>query len=457
MYTILYDGDTVHDPRSHDRYITEGTLSLEINTAGELSFTIPPTHPLFGRFEALNPRHELTVEEDGQEIFRGRILDHNRDIYTATSIKAEGQLAYLNDSVVRPYGTYADTPDEGQEPQWTTIAPDNRADYAMWLVEQHNENTDGTKRFRVQGLDLDASPITRSSTQFPNTANEILDKVLTPFGLILSAGYDGERTLEFRREPRVLDQTIEVGSNITEMESDEDYSELITCIVPDVKARSRDVDPPDWSAFPDGAIAGYYKQGDRFYSIEEAAKHGIIEESRSYEADTYSELVEQMASDLSGINKPVESFDISVIDLHQLNPGIAPIRLGEMYRVKSTVHGIDQYMTASSCEIDLVDPGNTKWTFGAVKNSLTRSNVIQTRSVEESLTSVIQGTDAIEATAQQAAEDAQQASADAQDAITAAAQKRRVFTSTPTPPYDIGDIWVTGDGEIKECIVAKEA
>lgn len=200
MYTILYDGDTVHDPRSHDRYITDGTLSLEINTAGELSFTIPPTHPLFGRFEALNPRHELTVEEDGQEIFRGRILDHNRDIYTATSIKAEGQLAYLNDSVVRPYGTYPDTPDEGQEPQWTTIAPNNRADYALWLVEQHNANTDGTKRFKVQGLDLDASPITRSSTQFPNTANEILDKVLTPFGLILSAGYDGERTLEFRRE-----------------------------------------------------------------------------------------------------------------------------------------------------------------------------------------------------------------------------------------------------------------
>ena len=73
------------------------------------------------------------------------------------------------------------------------------------------------------------------------------------------------------------------------------------------------------------------------------------------------------------------------------------------------------------------------------------------------MTSVVQSTSAISAEAQQAAQDAQQASEDAQDAIQAAAEKRRVFTSTPTPPYDVGDIWIVGDGEIRECIVAKDS
>lgn len=44
------------------------------------------------------------------------------------------------------------------------------------------------------------------------------------------------------------------------------------------------------------------------------------------------------------------------------------------------------------------------------------------------------------------------------DAETLAKTKRRVFTATPTVPYDVGDLWVTnltGTGEIKTCKTAK--
>ena len=47
---------------------------------------------------------------------------------------------------------------------------------------------------------------------------------------------------------------------------------------------------------------------------------------------------------------------------------------------------------------------------------------------------------------------------DQPEAETLAKSKRRVFTSTPTVPYDIGDLWVTkldGTGEIKTCKTAK--
>ena len=47
---------------------------------------------------------------------------------------------------------------------------------------------------------------------------------------------------------------------------------------------------------------------------------------------------------------------------------------------------------------------------------------------------------------------------DQPEAETLAKSKRRVFTSTPTVPYDIGDLWVTkldGTGEIKTCKKAK--
>lgn len=52
--------------------------------------------------------------------------------------------------------------------------------------------------------------------------------------------------------------------------------------------------------------------------------------------------------------------------------------------------------------------------------------------------------------------DVTKALADAKNAQDTADNKRRVFVSTPTPPYDIGDLWVQGDsGDIMRCTVAK--
>lgn len=46
--------------------------------------------------------------------------------------------------------------------------------------------------------------------------------------------------------------------------------------------------------------------------------------------------------------------------------------------------------------------------------------------------------------------------ANAQTAQDTADSKRRVFVTTPTPPYDLGDLWSEGaSGDIKKCIVAK--
>lgn len=52
--------------------------------------------------------------------------------------------------------------------------------------------------------------------------------------------------------------------------------------------------------------------------------------------------------------------------------------------------------------------------------------------------------------------DVTKALADAATAQDTADSKRRVFTATPTPPYDVGDLWSQGsDGDIMRCTTAK--
>lgn len=451
MYQLFYDGQLLHDPRTDDRVCTACSLEATVNAAAKLKFTIQPTHPLYGTFVPLDPMHEVTVENDGTEVFRGRILADVADITTATTITCESELAYLDDSLVRPYGTYPDTSDD---PQWTTIAPNTQHSYVEWLVGQHNASSDGSKQFAIDSIEVDESPITRSSTVWSSTASELIDKVLDPLGLVVDVRHRGEgRYLTFRKSANLMPQPVELGTNILDFKPEDDYEQVVTCIVP----YNNDTEGPDISTYPDGPVGDCYKQGDRIWSQEGVAAHGIIEERRSYDASTVDGMVRQVVSDLDNKRQPIRSLDVSVVDLHDVDPSIPPIRLGDMLRVTSRPHGIDQWMMASKCNLDICDPASSTWTFGALKQSLTKSNVVQVMSVEQSMTSVVQSTSAISAEAQQAAQDAAQASDDAAAAITAAAEKRRVFTSTPTPPYDVGDIWIVGDGEIKECIVAKES
>src|SRR3712207_9578304 len=49
-----------------------------------------------------------------------------------------------------------------------------------------------------------------------------------------------------------------------------------------------------------------------------------------------------------------------------------------------------------------------------------------------------------------------QALAIANDALALAKNKRRIFTSTPYTPYDVGDLWVQGSsGDIMRCKTAR--
>lgn len=53
--------------------------------------------------------------------------------------------------------------------------------------------------------------------------------------------------------------------------------------------------------------------------------------------------------------------------------------------------------------------------------------------------------------------DVGRALANAQNALNVANNKRRVFVTTPTPPYDVGDLWITDSRELKSCKVAKSS
>ena len=128
MYRILCDSYVLYDPRLPDLFVIEPELTQKKNEPGELSFTIPKEHPNYGVLEKLKSR--IKVYRDDTMIWVGRAIEDERDLYENRKVVAEGSLAYLLDSIVRPF-----TMDRTATEIW---------DY---ILTQHNAQVNVNQRF----------------------------------------------------------------------------------------------------------------------------------------------------------------------------------------------------------------------------------------------------------------------------------------------------------------------
>lgn len=77
------------------------TLTREFGKAGSLEFTIPLGNVAHSALQKM--KTVVSVEQDGKEIWQGRVMSHEQDFLLRQKVYCEGELAYLNDTDVPPY------------------------------------------------------------------------------------------------------------------------------------------------------------------------------------------------------------------------------------------------------------------------------------------------------------------------------------------------------------------
>ncbi|MGL5173557.1 MAG: phage tail spike protein, partial [Olsenella sp.] len=384
------------------------------------------------RLAAMSAEHEVVLSQadpDGtiiRELFRGRITDAGEDGRLSRTITCEGCLAYLADSIVRPYGTYADT--TSTTPQWTDLAPATARTYAEWLISQHNSQTDATKRFAIGRDELPDTPITRSSTEYPTTLAELKDKVLTDLSCYARAYVqDGTRYIDLLADGGGdAAQTISFGTNLLDYATTRSMADVKTCIIPVASSTSSDTVTPTLDGIQDGPVAGHdgcSKQGDHVLYDAGVTKYGIRAEKVGYDATTEQGLLDAACADLTTASDVVESLSISAVDLSHVDPTVGPIGLLDWVRVTSPPHGVDQSILCLKVSIDVDDPTQTKYTLGATLPTLTNSTAIRERETRQRITEEVQPVAAI----------SQEAKATAQTAQESADTKTRTTYGTTWP------------------------
>ena len=221
MYRVKIDGKLFYDPRLQDYQLTEAKLQQEVNKAGTFAMRIYPQHPLYTLPQKM--QSIVIVQQDQAILFRGRVLNENIGFYGDKLLTCEGQLAFLNDSIVRPYQYKGSV-----------------AGYLELLVNQHNSQVDDARRFTVGNVTV-TDPndyITRSASDYPSTMTELQDKLVKLLGGYLMPRIVGDTVyLDYLADTDVKNlQDVEFGVNLLDLSMILKGQDIATAIIPPGRA-----------------------------------------------------------------------------------------------------------------------------------------------------------------------------------------------------------------------------
>ena len=374
MYEMYADGKILYNPMISDRYpVISPKCTKEVNKAGSLNFTLPPSHPLYGELHKLKTYVE--VRRDGNIIWKGRILNDENDFYNRKSTYAEGCLSFLIDGTQRPY-KFSGTVEELFD----------------FYLGSYNQQVESWQRIKKGTTDIvfRDTLITKESKVYPDTFTEIMDQLVNS-GIdgYLVPSYEDDNfafTLNYLEEPgKVSSQVIRFGENLLDFSEYIDASNVFTILIP-LGARSETEDGSEGDFL---TIAGVNDGKDYLENKEAIDLFGRIVRSHNWDEETDPISLKSKAEELlyNNVNMSV-TLTISAVDLRLAGVNTDALECGDRVRVVSPPHGVDAYFLCSKIVLDLQNPDNTQYTFGVGFSAMTDKQVSQQKTVNQAYTIV---------------------------------------------------------------------
>ena len=368
MYTIHVDGKLLYSTASEDiaSIVLNPKLVLDVNNAGSLSFVLPPGNALHDSIQKL--KSIVTVEQDGEVIFRGRVLDDEKDSFNQKSVYCEGDRSFLLDSVYAPYSYTG-----------------NIRTFFNNLISNHNSMVETNRRFTVGNVTAVGSSATMEveNDSYSSTSSVIEEKLLGAYGGYLRTRTSGNTNyIDWVKDYGSNNsQAIEFGVNLLDLKDRVDAGDVFTVLIP---LGAAEID--DDGEYGDPLTVESVNGGQNYIQDNAAvAMYGKIWRTQtwSYE-DNASELLAKGREYLkTGV--ALRTITLKAVDMHFVDGNVKRIAIGDNVHIVSNPNGMDLTMICSKMEIDLPNPENTLYTFGEAPRTLTE-NFIQTEEEVDSMT-----------------------------------------------------------------------
>lgn len=376
MYQVYCDGQLLHDPRLQEYQLLSPSLSLELNKTGSFTFTQYPNHPMAGLVQKL--KSVIEVKKDGAILFRGRPLSSKEGFYKQQDYTCEGELAFLLDSRVRPFEMAGGV-----------------TELFTYLINQHNEQVDETKRFQVGTVTV-TDPndyINRSNVTYETTWDILNTRLLNTLGGYLWVRHEADGVyLDYLADfPYMSTQRITFGENLLDYARTRDGSEIATALIP-LGARLTDAEGKQTEERL--TISDVNDGKDYVYDQAAVEQYGWIFATQNWDDVTQAGNLKQKGLDaLQKKIKTVDTIEMTAADLSQMDKSFDDFRIGQYVFVDSPPHGMDgEKFLVTKMTLNLSDPSQNKLIFGRVKSSFTE----ETNRDHQTVGDLVSRTEAIE-------------------------------------------------------------
>ena len=363
MWRIKLDGRTVYEPDNTLLSATRAELSTALSAAGSLELQLPFGHALYSELAAmpLLGNAWFTVERDGSEFWRGRLIQRNaKPLDGVMILLIEGELGLLNDSVMPPYAQ--------------TGTPRHMLTY---YLNAHNAQVDSWKRIytgRVAVANVAGTgQITRESSAPTSMMQEVLQKTCdsSTGGYLRLRRVNGKRYLDWVSDPAVIgSQPIKTAYNLLACDDIADGGEFHTAVYA-TGAQVQDTTTGDYytltlDALADRTDQSTAKRGALMINTDLQAKHGIIARVVSWQdvadADNLYTRARQYVRSLS---EP-RDIEVKAVDMSLTGSGVAPFEIGQ--RVPLQTPTFEGSALVTGVTYDLLDAAGGSVTFGDVNS-----------------------------------------------------------------------------------------
>lgn len=327
-------------------HLVEAHLITEINKTGSFNFKILPTHHL--RHKIFKLRSQIKVLVDGDTRFKGRVLDTDEDIEGNLSVNTEGSFAYLLDSIIDEYKEIERTPKE----------------QLQWIIDQHNGQVEIYKRFNLGNVTVTGNDVKQkfSNTQDQTSQDAVTNGLVSRFGGHIFIRYSGDLTyIDWLKEDtgKTSQQKFKIGVNIISLTKQVNSNDVFTILKP-VGDKGLTIESVNnGSKYIQNANGisefGRIVRSEYFEGIKKASE--LLEKGNEYMKKNYHGLT--------------ATITLTALDFHVMDDKIENIVCGVKVEIVAEPANLSETYTCSSIDFDFIDPENSSYLFGTVRQSLT--------------------------------------------------------------------------------------
>lgn len=356
MYLIYCDGNLMQDFDVEGLYVVNPVLNLEINKAGTFEFDIYSDHPYYNFIYRL--KSIVTVKYKDRTVFRGRVINDKCGIFKQKHIFCEGELAFLNDSIQRPYDFYSGD-------KHTTVS-----ELFNFFIDNHNNYVDEKRQFKVGNVTVsdENDYIVRKDTRYPNTLTSINEKLIDSFGGYLRVRHESDGNyIDYIDDFNTLNQQqVEGGKNLMDITIYVNCDGFATAVIPLGAKLSEEEDAARLT------IESVNDGMDYVYNTDAVEEYGLITTTVVHDGVTEpSNLMRKGEQDLESVCKFPETVIVTAADLAGTGIDINPFMFESYTSVVFLPLNVNSKMLTSEMTIELNNPGGNMMTLGKAHESLT--------------------------------------------------------------------------------------